>query len=80
MLWGNTAYCAKLCGADLSRYYRFKKVSLCYSERRVTITNISRSFPHSMARKQLAYRYGMKKLRHCHPVYRKVAIYSQQAL
>jgi len=34
----------------------------------VTITNLSQSLPHIMA-KNSWHRYGMEKLRHCHPVY-----------
>jgi len=34
----------------------------------VTLTNISNSLPHIMAGEQLR-RYGMQKLRHCHPLY-----------
>jgi len=62
MLWGNTAYCVKLSGEDLSRYwnkiesaesrkcpyyhYRTKKVS------GVTITNISQSLTYIMVEKK----------------------------
>ena len=77
MLYGNTAYCVRKSGEDLSRCSNeIESVALrkcphyhCLTKNDVTITDVSQSLPHIMAGKQLAYRYGMKKLRHCHPVY-----------
>jgi len=61
ILCGNTAYCAKLSGEDLSRYskkieslgLKMSVLSLSYQESDVTITNISQSLPRIMAGKQL---------------------------
>jgi len=38
----------------------------------ITVTNLSQSFTHKMAVKTSWHRYGTK-LRHCHPVYTRVA-------
>ena len=60
MLWGNTAYCVKLIGEDLSRYsnkiesvglgkypyYRYLIENVTSTD--VRITNISQSLPHKM--------------------------------
>jgi len=62
MLWRNTAYCVKLSDEDSSRYSN--KI-----ESDVTITIISQSLPHIMAATNSWHRYGVKKLRHCHPTY-----------
>jgi len=61
MLWRNTAYSVKLSDEDSSRYSN--KI-----ESDVTITIISQSLPHIMAANSW-HRYGVKKLRHCHPTY-----------
>jgi len=73
---GNTAYCVKLSGEDLSRYSNnwiswSKKMtvsSLSYYESYVTITNISQSLPTSW-RENSWHGYGLKKFRHCHPIH-----------
>ena len=42
-------------------------MSVSYQESDVAVTSYSQSLPYIMAEKQLAL-YGMKKLRHCHPI------------
>jgi len=52
MLWGNSAYCVKLSGEDLSRYSnKIESIGLrmSYYESYATTTNISQSLPHIMA-------------------------------
>jgi len=47
---------------------------LSYKESDVRARNILQSLTYNMAEKQLAY---MKKLRHCHPMYRRAGLAGQ---
>jgi len=44
-------------------------LSLSYKESDVTVANVSQSMPHIMAGNSW-HRYGRKKLRHCHSMYK----------
>jgi len=41
-------------------------MSVSYQESDVAVTSYSQSLPHIMA--ENSWHYGMKKLRHCHPI------------
>jgi len=73
------ACCVILSGDDLSRYANKMNhfvygnvciVSLSYQASDATVTNILQRFPRIMAETHLVY--GVKKLRHCHPMYCRV--------
>ena len=86
MLWGNTAYCVKLSGEDLSRYSnKTESVGLrqcpCYHY----LTKKNKWCHNSKHFSELAPHHGVKtadidmvwrKLRHCHPIYRFMPLFT----
>ena len=61
------AYCVKLSGEDSSRYSN--KIESEVQENVRIITMLLTGCPTSL-RENSWHRYGMKKLRHCHPMYK----------
>jgi len=77
MLWGNTSYCVKLIGEDLSRYSSKTEPDAlrkcpCYQylTKKCDVTVIKRfsEFAYIMAGNS-RHRYGMNKLRYCQSPY-----------
>jgi len=74
MLWGNMAYCAKLCGDDLSHYSnKIESVGLTKCPYDNLLRSAQQTFLRACPtprRKSSWHRYGTTKLRHCDPFYR----------
>jgi len=59
LLWGNTSYCLRLSGEDLSRYSnKIESVGLRKCQ-----------YNHYLTKKVMPLAPRMKKLRHCRPMY-----------
>jgi len=73
MLWGNTAYCVKLSGEDLSRYSNkielaaLRKCPYYYHYLTKKVTSQQKHFSDLVPHHGGKTGYGMKKLRHRHP-------------
>jgi len=77
MLWGNTAYCVKLSGEDVWHYSnKIESVALIKCQYYYYFTkNLMLQWQTFLTacptswRTNMRHRYGMKKLRQCHPMY-----------